>query len=194
MGNRRPFVIFALPRCRTAWLSHFLSYGTHLCGHDIGIECRSVSDFLIPFANGMQGTAETGSMLAWQQIRDLMPGTKFVVIKRPIWQVMHSLLRFGLAPPVQELIDRDDLLDVISEQKDTMTLPFDYLSTEVGCKDIFEFCLEEPFDQEWWRLLNGINIQVQMPGRIAQLQQNAGHLAVLKESLRDTNFKCPGNA
>ncbi len=31
----RPFVVFGLPRSRTAWLSRFLTYGDWVCGHAV---------------------------------------------------------------------------------------------------------------------------------------------------------------
>lgn len=189
-----PFVIFALPRSRTAWMGHFLSYGETRVGHDIGVECRQMTDFLVPFENGMRGTVETGSMIAWERIRELMPNVKLAVVKRPIWQVLHSLFRFGLAPQVEDLIRRDELLDEISEQEGTLTLQYDDLEEEASCRKLFEFCLERPFDPEWWNLIRSINIQVNMPAKISQLQQNASHLVKLKADIVKQSFRCEGNA
>lgn len=194
MTRKSPFVVFALPRSRTAWLSHFLSYGDNLVGHDIGIECQSIDDFMVPFVNGMIGTVETGAMIAWPQIRKLIPNVRFAVIKRPIWQVLHSLGRFGLEPSVEELIVRDNLLDEISGLKDTLTVSYESLNSESGCKPVFEFCLGERFDHGWWDVLREINIQVKIPETILRVQQNASALDTLKAQIRDANFKCSGSA
>jgi hypothetical protein len=142
----------------------------------------------------MRGTVETGSMIAWDKILDLMPMLNLAVVKRPIWQVLHSLLRFGLAPPVEDLIRRDELLDEISDLPDTLTLQYDELETESGCKKLFEHCLATPFDHGWWDLLRNINIQVEMPAKIAQLEKNAQYIAALKADLARRNFRCEGNA
>jgi hypothetical protein len=40
----RPFMIFALPRSRTAWLSEFLSYQGWTCWHEIAIQMRDFSE------------------------------------------------------------------------------------------------------------------------------------------------------
>ena len=39
-----PFVVFALPRSRSAWLARFLTWGDWMCGHDELRHCRSLDD------------------------------------------------------------------------------------------------------------------------------------------------------
>ena len=180
MTRQAPFVIFALPRSRTAWLAHFLSYDGNWCGHDIGIECCSVGDFAIPFDKGMIGTVETGAMGAHRRIRDMMPKCKFIVIKRPVWQVLQSLLRIGIDCPAEEMLKRDEWLDGIAADKDTLTVKFDDLKDETKIKQLFQHCLGRPWDPEWWNTLRQINIQVDIGARVAQLQRRGPALAELK--------------
>src|ERR1700743_833304 len=105
----RPFVVFALPRSRTAWLAHWLSLQQDV-GHDISILCDSPEDFFRQFAEGkMRGCVETAAIDAWRLIRARMPEARFVTIRRPLGAVRVSLLKFGLDPgPELEL--RDSML------------------------------------------------------------------------------------
>ena len=40
-----PFIVFSMPRCRSTWLSVFLSRPGAQVGHDIGVECASADEF-----------------------------------------------------------------------------------------------------------------------------------------------------
>ena len=60
----KPFLVFGLPRSRTAWLSHFLAPSPGAVGHDTGIDCKSISDFIGQFygRDRLAGTCETGAI------------------------------------------------------------------------------------------------------------------------------------
>ena len=88
-----PFVIFALPRSRTAWLSHFLSYGGWLCGHDEARHMRGLGDVKAWFAQPNTGTVETAIAHWWRLLPSLAPHAKVVVIRRPVAEVVDSLMR-----------------------------------------------------------------------------------------------------
>lgn len=196
MSDKRPFVVLALPRSRTAWLSHWLAYGPRWVGHDIGAECHTIHDFVIPFEHGMVGTVETGAMIAWREIKDLLD-PHFVVVKRPIWQVLHSLSRFGFRPEglVEEMLRRDAMLDEVSALPGVLTVEFDSLGDSAIAKRIWHKCLgPEPFDPQWFKLENGLNIQVDMGARIQRLSRNGDVLATLKAQLAsEKSPECLGN-
>src|SRR5258708_1648369 len=122
-----PFIIFSLPRSRSAWLTHFLSYPPKKVGHDVIVYCDTVADFVRMFSDGMDGTCETAAVLGHRLIQHLMPGVKFATVRRPLSQVRVSLAAFGLAAPMGELEARDALLDQVEALPGTMALQYDEL-------------------------------------------------------------------
>ncbi len=174
------FVVFSLPRSRSAWMAHYLGSAGDLVGHDIGIECKHPEDFLASFRNGMAGTCETGSMFGWRLLRHFMPQVKFVVVRRPRWEVLRSLGAYGLLGLEDEMERRDALLDLIGSLPGTLTLDYHNLGYPEGSEKLWEFCLGKPFDEPGWRQINAVNIQVNMEERLAQLRRNYGQIEILK--------------
>lgn len=194
-ASERPFVIFGLPRSRTAWLAHWLAASSRWVGHDIGIECHSMGDFAEPFEHGMSGTVETGSMIAWQEIREMLDPA-MVVVKRPVWQVLHSMSRLGFRPEglVEEMLKRDALLDEISAQAGTLTVPFDELKNHVVAKRLWEHCLPGvKWEPRWYALENGLNIQIDIGQRVDQLVRARPHLEALKADFAKRELPCIGS-
>ncbi len=93
------FVIFALPRSRTAWLSRFLSYGEWFCGHEELRHVRSLDDVRAWFSQGQIGTAETAGAPWWRLLERFAPYSPVVIVRRPVDEVVDSLARIpGLTP------------------------------------------------------------------------------------------------
>lgn len=166
------FVVFALPRSRTAWLSVFLG-----AGHDIGIECETPEDFA---AKVGEGTCETGAAFAWRLIRQQLPDARFVVVHRDPPEVIASLARFGLHGFEAELQRRMNDLREIGAQPGTLNVDFADLARQDTCAAIYAHCHDRAMDLEHWRRLEGLNIQVDMGKRWARLQVNAPRIANLK--------------
>src|SRR5258706_14140274 len=145
-----PFIILTLPRSRSAWLAHFLSYPPATCGHDVAVSCESISDFLCQFDCGMSGTVETGAVVAWRLIRHRLPKAKIVTIRRPIGEVRTSLAKLGIYPVEGELESRSAMLDMLSVEPSVHSLDFRDLDDPDCCGRLFEHCLEMEFDHQWW--------------------------------------------
>lgn len=189
-----PFVILSLPRSRSAWLARFLSYGGRKCGHDLATTVGSMMEFAGLFeSNGYDGTAETGAVVGWQAILRVIPGVRFVVVRRPIDEVYRSLSRFGLASSLlmDELRDRDAMLDEVARLPGVRSFSFDNLRGIDVCRDIFEHCLGIPFDWEWWEGLATENVQVDVPQRVQYLIDNADRIAELKRNAAQIVEKSP---
>ena len=56
-----PFIVYALPRSRTFWLSKFLSYGGWACDHDEAVRLRGLDDMQSSLDIPMRGSVETAA-------------------------------------------------------------------------------------------------------------------------------------
>lgn len=171
------FVVFSLPRSRSAWLSLFLSYAGREVGHDIGPDCASVGQFMAKIGDG---TCETGAIFAWPLIRRLRPDLKLAIVRRDPHEVTESLERFGVHDQLIEMQRRSDFLEDLSAQRGVVTVDYEDVSHASGCKRLFEHCLDEEFDLGWWRRFDPINIQVDMDKQIAKLVNNRARIEALK--------------
>lgn len=173
------FLILALPRSRTAWLSHYLSYPMarppQLVGHDILGECESVQMFLDSYKNGMWGTVETAGSFLWRIVRQELPDCKIVLIRRPLVEVTRSLINAGLAGDLTRLAANDALLDAAATDPEIVSVPFNLLSEPWIGRWLFESLLELEWDFEWWYRVVNTNIQINVPQfieKIPRLQAN----------------------
>ena len=161
----QPFVILALPRCRTAWTARFLSYGGWQCGHDELRHCRSLEDVHSWLALPYTGTCETGAAPFW---RLLPEGVTAAVITRPIDEVMASLWRGGLTFDAVTMAKHLGAIDAKLRQcahrrPGVLQTTFAELGTEDGCARLFEHCLPYRHDTAWWQALAPLNMQVSLP-------------------------------
>ncbi len=173
----RPFVIFGLPRSRTTWLSHFLSYGEARVGHDIAVHCRRAQDFLDCYSRGMTGTCETGAVIGWPWLVQQMPDVRIVLVRRPLPEVVAELASFGMIAPPGELEEREAELDRLAQMPGVESIGFAELRDPHVCQWLFELLLDRPIDWVWWKALDRTVIQPDM-------QQAADHLFANYEALQ----------
>lgn len=162
-------------------MAHYLRYGAFPVGHDTLIECNSISDFTRQFTSGLLlGSCETGAMLGWRLVRELLPEARIVVVRRDLGEVAVSLARKGLLVEREELEAREAMLELAAQQPGALQLSYEDLGMAEGAARLFEFCLEIPFDYGWWEYCNAVNIQVDMAARQARLMERQEALAGLK--------------
>jgi hypothetical protein len=179
-----PFVVFALPRSRTAWLANYLNAGGRFpVGHDITIECNCTEDFFASYANGMRGTVETGSMMAWRLMKQRIPDLKILLIRRPLDEVKRSLLQFGIEPASGELEAREEILNFLETLPHVDSIEFRDLYITQCRRWVWETLLEEPWDAVWDSALVPINIQIDMQARLRQLHRRFEPLTALKAEI-----------
>jgi len=186
-----PFVIFALPRSRTRWLSRFLSYGDWHCGHEELMHCRTLDDVRSWLAQPCTGTAETAAAPFWRLLTAYAPDARVVVIRRPVAAVVASLmaLRLGFNEGVLTLAMRrmDAKLDQIAARlPGALSVPFEDLATEAGCARVFEHCLPYRHDPAWWAAVAPMNIQCDM---VAVLRYFAAHGPQLQKLARQAKHR-----
>lgn len=164
------FVVYGLPRSRTAWLSEFLTYKDHSCLHEAAITLRSLEEFKEYFSRGNTGVSETGIAQGWWLVNHACPSIKTVVVKRPISEVVSSLMELdlsGIASYDKDSLTKhiqygDRMLDKISSRPGVLTVSFSDLKNMSTCKDVFEHCLPYDFDIKHWSRLKNKNIQINM--------------------------------
>lgn len=150
-----PFVVFALPRSRTKWLSAFLSYTDWRCGHDEAIRLRSVEDVKSWFAQPNTGTVETGVAPFWRLIQSKCPDVRFVTIRRRVDEAIASTLAAApIGNPdalVKTLRATDAKLTQIERRApDVLSVRYEDLVREDVCATVFEHCLPYAHDSLWW--------------------------------------------
>lgn len=183
----RPFVVYALPRSRTAWLSNFLTYGGWQCGHEDSVFMREVADLPAYFGRSRVGAVDTAAAPGWRLIDHLVPGIRRAVIRRPLAEVydtMMALPKVAFDPRklrnIIEYVDR--MLDEISAQPGTLTLPWDALNDEAGVRALFEHCLPFAFDRDWWRGNRGRDVQIDVGNLMRYFFDNRAEIEAFKKS------------
>ena len=162
-----PFIVFALPRSRTAWLSRFLTYGDWTCGHDETRHFRSTGDAQTWLTQFCIGSAETAAAPFWRLIQRWQPDIRVVVVRRPAAEVVDSLMRLNLG------FDRGALvwgmrrlnrkLDQIEHRMaGVLSVTFEDLKNEATCARVFEHCLPYRHDSRWWAHWAPQNLQIDM--------------------------------
>lgn len=163
------FVIFALPRSRTAWLSRFLSYGDWFCGHEEIRHSRTLDDIRAWFSQPNIGSAETSGAPWWRLLPRYAPDARVVVVRRPVADVVDSLARIpGLNVDrartewIMKRLDRK--LDQVERRvPGVLSVRYEDLADESVCARVFEHCLPYAHDPAHWSRLADVNIQCNMP-------------------------------
>lgn len=179
-----PFVVLGMPRSRTAWLARFLSYQDWFCGHDQLRYMRGMGDVKAWLTQANTGTCETGGAPFWRLLQGMCPEARVVVVRRPVEEVMESLWKLGLRVDQGALRARLVGLDRKLEQASArlpgaLSVSFAELANESACAAVFEHCLPHPHNPEWWKLVSGINLQINFPATVRYMQANSQAINVL---------------
>lgn len=166
-----PFVVFSMPRSRSAWLSSFLTFGEWQCGHDELRHVRSLDDVRSWLSQPSTGTVETAAAPFWRLLAEFRPDARVVTITRPIPEIIDSFQRAGGECNAAALANTLCRLEVklwqIAERwPDARTYTFRDLSNEEVCRDIFEHCLPYRHDPQWFARVSAVNIQHSVPAII----------------------------
>lgn len=169
---RTPFVVFSLPRSRSAWLSRFLTYGEWSCGHEELRHMRSLDDVRAWFSQPCTGTAETAGAPWWRMLERFAPEARVLVVRRPAAEVVESLLKvpgcaFDREALARHIVRLDRKLDQIEARlQNVMSVAFAELDQEAVCAKAFEHCLPYPHDHDHWAKWSGQNVQCDLRAMI----------------------------
>lgn len=187
-----PFIIYALPRSRTAWLAEFLSYADWSVSHEQAIYMRSIEDVQEFFERPNTGTVETAAAQAWRIIHHHVPNLRVAVIRRPVDEVIDSVLKVplkGVATYDEVRLQKvmaygDRMLRQISALPGVLTLNYADISSEDACAALFEHCLPYEFDRPWWDWMKDRNVQADVPSIIRYYHENKIQIEGFKLSLK----------
>jgi hypothetical protein len=176
---RGPFLVFSLPRSRSAWLSVFLAGEGAAVGHDIGIGCATPEDFTSRLAS-LAGTCETGAAFAWPLIRQMIPDARCAVVWRDPMEVAASLARLGFPGQESEMVQRAEQLADLTRGPGVRSFAWTDLGREDTARTLYRHCRRAEAPADLWRRLDPLNIQVDMRRRVAALTASRQQTAMLK--------------
>lgn len=187
----QPFLIYTLSRSRTAWLSEFLTYGPWWCEREIAVAMRSIQDVVDWFGRPYVGTCETGVAQGHWLLRHYVPGIREVVVRRPVEEVIQSMLALKIdgfryeEPSLRRTMEYGDrLLAKISARPGVLSMTYADLETETACQRLFEHCLQMPFDREWWLRRKDVNIQIDIGDILRYYHANISAISAFKQSCK----------
>ena len=116
----------------------------------------------------MTGTVETAAAPWWRLAQDMCPDIRTVVVRRPVDDVVLSLLRTGVAfdvPQLRSAMERLDakLTQIAARVPGCLSVTFDELREEAACARVFEHCLPFCHDPVWYGQIAPLNLQVNFP-------------------------------
>src|SRR5215469_15128641 len=183
-----PFVVLALPRSRTFWTSRYLSYGGWHCGHEECLHLRSLADVRSWLAQPCTGAVETSAAPFWRLLLQLRPDVRVAIIRRPVADVVDSLLAqlpFDAPLLLHQMRRLDAKLDQVEERcPGVLSVSYDELTTEAGCAALFEHCLPFQHDPLWWQRLADINLQIDLGAMLRYCQAHRAQLVKMAKTAK----------
>jgi len=180
----KSFLILALPRSRTAWLSEFLSYGDCYCGHDELQYMRQLEDVKSWFSQPNTGTVETAAAPFWRLALDLKPDLKIVTIRRDPFDAAQSAINSGLGSDFDQMFKLfkklDHKLSQIEMRTNCKSVKYEDLLKESVCAELFEHLLPYKHDSVRWAELNKKNIQINIPALNRYVSAHSAQLERLR--------------
>ena len=155
---------------------------------------RSMDDLRAWFSQPCTGTVETAAAPFWRLLGKIAPGCKVVVIRRPVDDVVASLMAIpgcSFDPiALREAMERADrkLAQIAARVPDALSVDYADLAKEETCAAIFEHCLPFPHDSERWKAMTAVNIQISMPRLIRYCEAYRHALEKLASIARHRSF------
>jgi hypothetical protein len=159
------FFICSLPRSRTAWLANFLTYGPSFCFHEPmnKYALKEYPGLLAKTGKRHAGVSDSINTLVIEELVDMFPQAKIVVIQRPIEEVAKSLEALGL--PCPTLLEKMTVaLDKIVHAYQPLVIDFH----QFDAKRIWYYLFDDQLDHARLNQLEGFNITV--PKNIIELK------------------------
>jgi hypothetical protein len=168
------FFVLSLPRSRTAWMANFLTYDCSYCFHEGWLQVPSMHGLRELFASTgkpVVGNADCGNIFFVDEILDTFTEPKFVMIERPIADVLASLRSMGPEFGDEEGVWRGhELLQAFKRQNVPM-LAIDYDSlSQSAYRLIWDYCVGSAYDHQRTVMLDGLNVQIMPDKKLQQIR------------------------
>ena len=191
-----PYAVFSAGRSRTMWLSAFLTYGVCVCNFEATAKVSSLQEVLTMLGIPGMGFAETLAAPAWPLLLTAEPRLRTVVVRRPIEEILASLvaatkdqLELDL-PKLRHLLQYvRRALDKLSLQPQTLTVDFHELAQEATCAAVFEHCLPYRHDHGWWKFLAAKNLNPDVRQLAALYLQRQEQIRAIGQECRHLMFR-----
>jgi len=167
-----PFLVCGMPRARTTWIAKFLSYGDTVCEHEPSLGFRSLDDISAYFLRPNIGASDSPMTFLCHEVKRRFPDLRIVILSRPLDEVKASGRERGLILEdwfLDRLVQKS--LDIIADFS-PMQITYRDLEKETICAELFEYCLDLPFDREWWKSLRHVDIQSNVRAALRQIRNN----------------------
>ena len=171
------FLVFAMPRSRSYWLSHFLSEPARECDHDPSIFFTGRDNMSKYLQNPDMAAVDTALLRIWPDVVAAAPDAKYAILTRNMADAERSLMREGLSIDQARTVNRrhmQDSMDFLASGVSCEVFSFDMLDTEYGCARVWEYCLDKPFNREKWLAMKN---RIIVRDTAAQVSQALGNLA-----------------
>lgn len=185
------FIVCALPRSRTRWLAELLTFGEWKCHHEIALGMREVADISRFFARPFTGTAETAVAPGWELLRHQVPDIRAVVVRRPVDEVVASMMWAGLGVVTydERLLRRNmeygaRALDRMALTPGVLSIDFRDLDRIDTCAELFAHCLGLPMPGAHWAALAGRDIQVNVASVFAYYERHRSAVERFKRACK----------
>lgn len=153
----KPFLVFALPRSRTLWLSNALTYGPAVCHHDLCVYGVAELERVITSGTCV-GVADTGIIILLEQMRfQIYPA---VAVHRDPAEVYASLRRLGVETTLESLTERAQKLRELERYWEGPVLHVEYEDVDRSGERIWNHCIGEGFDSQRWERLCDMKVEV----------------------------------
>ena len=166
-----PFIVYSLPRSRTYWLSKLLSVGAWKCGHEQMIHIRGMDDIKSLIDMPYHGSVETAAAPWWRLIHAMRPDIKAVTVRRPIADVVASMMATGVAFDEAKLTAQMRYMDAKLDQIEArvpgvLSVAFDDLDDYSMCARMFEHCtgMSMPIDRSF--VMQKQNLQIDLEAMV----------------------------
>jgi hypothetical protein len=174
-----PFFILSLPRSRTAWLAAFLSYSDVNCYHEAIPRAGSLAMLRRWMGEApIVGNSDCGNILVADKLVAMFPTAKFVVVRRNVSDVCHSLRRIGIPPRYRDLCDQEKALAKFAAERECMEISFDELESPLVTVQLAKYVLGVEMDMKRALQFSRLRIEVR---RDLTARESAHYAQVLKE-------------
>lgn len=156
------FFIIGLPRSRTSWLANFFTIENAFCYHEATRFCHELSDLKSLMDKNKSkyvGNSDPALLFLINEVMDLFPNCKIVIIDRDFHDCIDSYLGFFSNKSYLTIITWMEKtytqLERVKNYYEFYTVNHDDLDNVDTCRRLWEYLLPDmEFDRARWQLLD----------------------------------------